>query len=244
VKYLLAACLFLPLAAAAIAAAETPPVAPPAAPRTTSQELTAAGVLDRMEARQKELIDLKAEMVQVTSTPGQPELETIKGQLVLKRPDKLYVEYREPVKQLLVSDGKKIWLYTPEMKQVIEKPVDPEGRDHLLFQLGQSLDFLRKNYDAVLGAETEKIEGRPCRALTLTPKKKDDLEAIRLRVWVDTENWLPVRTETEDPGGARVTVTLAKIKTDTGVENKFFGFKAPDGVEVIVAPLTPDEGGQ
>ena len=53
----------------------------------------------------------------VTSKSGRKPQES-KGQMMFARPGKFRWIYETPYPQLLVGDGKKLWIYDPDLKQV------------------------------------------------------------------------------------------------------------------------------
>jgi outer membrane lipoprotein carrier protein len=44
--------------------------------------------------------------------------EQAKGDLLLARPNRMRFQYREPFEQLIVADGREVWIYDPELEQV------------------------------------------------------------------------------------------------------------------------------
>jgi outer membrane lipoprotein carrier protein len=62
------------------------------------------------------------------------------GTLLLKKPGKMRWEYRSPKEKLFVSDGKNVWLYVPDQRQVrkmVLKKLD-DLRSPIAFLLGKS----------------------------------------------------------------------------------------------------------
>lgn len=49
--------------------------------------------------------------------------QTAIGKFYLKRPGKFRWEYQSPNPQLIVGDGKKLWVYDKELEQVTVKPM-------------------------------------------------------------------------------------------------------------------------
>jgi outer membrane lipoprotein carrier protein len=73
---------------------------------------------ERLEGYLKGLSSLSSQFEQVTlSSDGGRMLES-KGTLYLKRPGKFRWEYDSPVKQVIVADGKRVWLHDLELDQI------------------------------------------------------------------------------------------------------------------------------
>jgi outer membrane lipoprotein carrier protein len=71
-----------------------------------------------LETTYRAVRDLKAEFQQAAFNRTLNQTTEAKGTLYLKKPGKLRWEYSAPAPQEIVSDGKKLWVYTPELKQV------------------------------------------------------------------------------------------------------------------------------
>jgi len=195
------------------------------------ETLTPEKVLEKIEAKQKDLTDLQADVIQTTSTREQKDFETVTGQIILKVPGRFSIHYKEPAEQVIVSNGKSVWIYTPELKQVVEQNVRPENREYILLQPGQSVKFIRENYSVVL-AGNETVDARDCWILKLTPKNSGP-ETSTLCIWMDVRDCVPVKTAASDASGTTVTSLFKNIRTNKGVGDKLFEFNVPDGVEVI-----------
>src|SRR5438046_9791867 len=64
------------------------------------------------------MIDLRAEVTQTALNKILNQTIPAQGTVYLKKGGKLRWEYKEPTKQEIVSDGKKLWVYTPQLHQV------------------------------------------------------------------------------------------------------------------------------
>src|SRR5438046_9087503 len=64
------------------------------------------------------MIDLRAEVTQTALNKILNQTIPAQGTVYLKKGGKLRWEYKEPTPQEIVSDGKKLWVYTPALGQV------------------------------------------------------------------------------------------------------------------------------
>ncbi|MDW8479593.1 MAG: outer membrane lipoprotein carrier protein LolA [Xanthomonadales bacterium] len=106
----------LPLLLASLLAV---PAAPPAAADGALAELRA--FLGGAEA-------LRGRFEQRTYDANGRLSEQSRGELLLVRPNRMRLEYREPFAQLIVADGRQVWVYDPELEQVTvrrQPPSDP-----------------------------------------------------------------------------------------------------------------------
>lgn len=88
---------------------------------------------------------------------------------------------------------------------------------------------------------TESIDGREAYVIHVAPK--DDTAAYEQTVWVDTEQFFPVKKRTAwtaDDERTVVTTTYTEVTYDTGVSEDVFTPNFPDNTTVRV-PETPDQ---
>lgn len=61
---------------------------------------------------------LRARFTQMSYDVNGQLSEQAKGELLLARPNRMRIEYREPFVQLIIADGRELWVYDPELEQV------------------------------------------------------------------------------------------------------------------------------
>ncbi len=61
---------------------------------------------------------------QLTLDGSGTQLQETAGEMLLKRPGLFRWHTDEPMEQLLVSNGEKVWLYDPDLEQVTIQPMD------------------------------------------------------------------------------------------------------------------------
>lgn len=132
---------------------------------------------------------------------GRRSDRTVRSKTWAKGRDNAFVEYLSPPREAgkkMLKLGDKIWNYTPEPSDRI---ITISG--HLLRQsvMGSDLsyeDMMESNrlvdlYDAVVERE-EDFNGRHCYVVKMTAKTKN-IAYYTMRVWVDSERWLPLKEE-------------------------------------------------
>src|SRR3989454_9841983 len=70
-----------------------------------------------VEASYARMTDLRAEFTQTAFNKSLNQTIPAQGTVYLKKGGKLRWEYTEPTAQEIVSDGKKLWVYTPTLNQ-------------------------------------------------------------------------------------------------------------------------------
>src|SRR2546423_7084336 len=90
-------------------------VAAPAAAQTAAVSLD--DIVRGVEAAYSRMTDLKAEIAQTSFNKSLNQTIPAAGTVYLKKGGKPRREYTQPTRQGIVSAGKTIWLYTPQLKQ-------------------------------------------------------------------------------------------------------------------------------
>src|SRR3989304_7438086 len=71
-----------------------------------------------VEGAYARLADLRADFTQQAFNKSLGQTIKAEGTVYLKRPGKMRWEYRAPSPQQIVSDGRSLWVYTPDLNQV------------------------------------------------------------------------------------------------------------------------------
>ena len=74
-------------------------------------------VVREIEAVYGRMTDLRADFTQTAFNKSLNQTIPARGTVYLKKGGKLRWEYIEPTPQEIVSDGKKLWVYTPTLNQ-------------------------------------------------------------------------------------------------------------------------------
>src|SRR5947208_3656832 len=88
-------------------------VTPSAVPAETLED-----VVRDLEAAYSRMTDLRAEFTQTAFNKSLNQTIPAQGTVYLKKGGRLRWEYTEPTPQEIVSDGRKLWVYTPALNQV------------------------------------------------------------------------------------------------------------------------------
>jgi outer membrane lipoprotein carrier protein len=190
-------------------------------------------VVREIESVYGRMTDLRADFTQTAFNKSLNQTIPARGTVYLKKGGKLRWEYTEPTPQEIVSDGKKLWVYTPTLNQanVADAPealAGPAGS--FLAGLGR----LRTEFQVrfLNPAQPKDAEGNW--ALDLTPKQP--LPTLtRLILSVDPKSWEIRKAIVHDQFENTVTMRFTKMAVNSGLPEKTFTFVAPKGV--VIVPL-------
>jgi outer membrane lipoprotein carrier protein len=188
-------------------------------------------VVRGLEGAYGKMNDLKAEFSQTAFNKSLNQSIPAQGTVYLKKGGKLRWEYAEPTKQEIISDGKSIWIYTPQLNQVNTGPA-PEALSGPAGSFLSGLGKLREHFNVrfLNPAQPRDAEGNV--VLDLTPKQPLPTMS-RLVLSVDPRTWEARRAVTYDQFENTVTMQFSKITVNTGLADKLFTFVAPKGVATV-----------
>ena len=206
----LLACVFLPVRAADL-------------PTTT--------LLKSIEQRYNRAQTLQVQFTESYSVLGRPR-KGESGELTLRKPGRMRWDYTEPAGKLFVSDGKDVFLYTPDAHRVEKTKLkaSDDMRAPMAFLLGK-LDFMKdfRDFDV-------KQEG--ANYLVVAHAKSDKLPYEQVQMLV-TPDYSIQRLVIQGQDQSILTFQFAQEKVNPPVDDSEFKFQMPAGA-TLVAP----EGGQ
>lgn len=197
-------------------------------------ETSLSGVVAGIQAAYDKTTEWQADFSQTTRIEGFDSPIRAKGKIYIKKPGKLRWDYSEPNRHQIVVNQEKIWIYTPEQRQVIvssfSRISDAQLPLHLLMGLGRlEKDFTLEWADP----DAPLRDGFP--GLNLTPVEPGT-GLNRLQMEVDPETFLITRLILFEENGNQSSFEFKDIRTHSGLKNAFFVFIPPKGVEVVEAP--------
>ena len=216
------------LVVALLASLAAPAAAQPAAQSGT---ISLDEVVRGIEAAYGRMTDLKADIAQTAFNKSLNQTIPAQGTVYLKRGGKLRWEYAEPTPQVIVSDGKTIWLYTPMLNQVNTGPA-PEALAGPAGSFLSGLGRLHEHFGVrfLNPAQPKDAEGNV--VLDLAPKQPLPT-LMRLILAFDPNGWQLRRAVVYDQFENTVTMKFTKLTINSGLDDKLFVFAAPKGVATV-----------
>lgn len=189
----------------------------------------AATPAERVKAFVESTRSLRAEFSQRVATgadnPGAGRKAQVSSGLVaLSRPGKFRWQIDKPFPQLMVSDGEKVWLYDPDLKQVtIRKAGGALDGSPAALLAGNN----RIEKDFVLNDAGHR-EGRDW--VEALPKNKD---ASFSRILLGFKGEALQVMELSDNFGQTTHILFSSIERNPALLSSVFEFLPPDGVDVV-----------
>ncbi|WP_101497983.1 outer membrane lipoprotein chaperone LolA [Thiopseudomonas denitrificans] len=167
---------------------------------------------------------LQGRFSQLTLDAGGTQLQESAGLMELKRPGMFRWVTEPPLEQELVSDGKKVWLYDPDLMQVTVQAMDERMTHTPALLLSGDVAQIRDSF------EIEYRENGSVSDFFLTPTAKDTLfDSLRLSF----KDNLIYDMQLSDAVGQRTNILFMSIRMNEPLDDSHFVFEIPDGVDVI-----------
>lgn len=183
-------------------------------------------VLDAMSKKYKAVPAFEANISYTLTNEVEKINEEFKGKMVVKG-DKYRLILPE---QEVINDGKTLWTYLPEAKEVNIDNFDPTSDD---LNPSKIFEVYKKGFKYLhMGDATE--AGVLCDVVDLVPEKKD-AQYFKIRMNISKKDKSIQNFTMFDKSGNRYKYTISKFTANATITDAYFTFDASKypGVEVI-----------
>jgi outer membrane lipoprotein carrier protein len=188
----------------------------------------ARGELERFAS---ELERFQAEFTQtVKSQDGRIQDQT-QGRVWLQSPDKLRWVYAGEFPEIIVADGKNIWVYDESLEQVTVKPQTEQAANSPLMLLA---DVSQLDAQFVV-TELGEFEGMSLLELR-SKDSESDFERILLGMIPGGIRMMAM----EDAFGQRTEIHFENVLINPPADPELFHFTPPEGADVVGVAALPD----
>ena len=185
--------------------------------------------LEKLQSRYESTKTMEADFQQTVESPTLATPLKTSGKVAFEKPNRMRWDYDPPDKQTIVGDGQTLWLYQPDLNQVIKTPLGQA------FQASTPLTFLaglgrvERDFDATLERETSDAW-----VLRLAPKQ--DAAMGTLGLTVRKSDAAIVEARITDSAGTTTRIAFAHERRNAAIEPARFTFTPPPGVDVVKPP--------
>lgn len=184
-----------------------------------------AGARDDLKSFTNGLKGLDGQFTQqVYDTKGKLK-ETSSGRVALSAPRLFRWEYAKPYPQLIVADGKKVWVYDPDLQQVTVRGQGSEEQNSPLSALIDPAK-LDQQFNVAESASTDGLQW-----LTLTPKNEGDASFQSARLGFGDGGL--TRMEVLDAVGQSTKISFSGWKRNPTFAAGTFKYTPAKGVDVV-----------
>ncbi|MBU2568065.1 MAG: outer membrane lipoprotein carrier protein LolA [Elusimicrobia bacterium] len=194
-------------------------------------------ILSNMAEKEKGIESIQLEFIQIMKFAATADTQTMSGGVIFKRPNRIYYRIYSPAEQIVVSDGKKLWLYNLSTNQVfVDLWKNWKGINYFIpgiFNPKGTVSDLKKYFNFELLSEEAGDY-----VLKLVPKEKvaADLHIMpgefEFRMWVSTATFHP-RKSMFLSENITVETDIIKYEVNVSTPDALFDFKPPADAEVL-----------
>lgn len=161
--------------------------------------------------------------------------ELSSGQLAIARPSRFRWDYETPFEQMILADGKQLWIYDIEMEQITVRSLADSMEALPSVLLSGEVDEILKTFSLTRKESKQSEQKESVMVLTLVPKQPTEL-LERVQLTLSSDSYQPKKLEIYDSYG-RLTL-LHFEKYQPLLENDFDRFKMqiPSDVDVVGQP--------
>lgn len=167
---------------------------------------------------------ISAGFSQLTLDGSGTQLQETTGQMAVQRPGLFYWHTDAPAEQVVVSDGKKVTLWDPDLEQATIKKLDERLTETPALLLSGDISKISQSFDITSKQQGDVID------FTLKPKTKDTLfDSLRLSFRKGLVNDMQLI----DSVGQRTNILFSGVKANEPIPASKFKFVVPEGADVI-----------
>ena len=175
----------------------------------------------RLHLLLKPMNSLSADFTQKIMGQDNNQLQRLTGNLSLKKPNQLRWNVLAPMPQLVISDGKLVWLYDPDLEQVVIQSFSDDFMANPISILLGDLDQLNRDFTVSLISDDR---------FSLKPKQKNSLFVAIQLSFIDS---VLSRIDYQDNFGQKTQLTLSQVKLNPQFPRTAFVFNIPQAVDII-----------
>jgi len=185
-----------------------------------------AGARDQLTTFTTGLKGLDGQFTQKVFNPNGGLKENSSGRVALSVPDLFRWEYAKPYEQLIVADGRKVWIYDTDLQQATVRDQGNEAQNSPLAALLRPRELDGK-FDVSEGPSEQGMDW-----MTLTPKRNDSASGFEVAK-LGFSNGQLVQMEVTDAAGQRTEVEFSGWRRNPSFATGTFSYKPAAGVDVV-----------
>ena len=180
--------------------------------------------------------DVQADFDQETKLKSWGQTQAAKGRVSFKKNGRMCWEYSTPMTQKIVSNGKKVWFYIPQDRQVTLYEMKQGLQSEIASSMILGKGDLKKEF--AIAIDSPPAGEKKSYRLKLKPlKPQAGIDQIFLSL--DMNSFQVFQVEIIDPFGNSNRIRFSHIAVNTHLPDSMFTFIVPEGVQVVTSPQAP-----
>jgi outer membrane lipoprotein carrier protein len=189
---------------------------------------TPSELAQKLQTRYEETRTMSADFKQSTSVPMTTRKRLGAGTVVISKPGRIRWDYLTPDRQVLISDGKQVFMYVANSEQMMVQPVTQYINSDVTYAFFTGTGNITRDFK-VLPPERE--GDASLKAVKLVPRSEHP-QVDYLHIWMD-DDFMVRRLEIVDHFGSITDLVFSNIRRNEPVPPETFRFTPPPGTEII-----------
>ena len=187
---------------------------------------SASEIASAVQKKYNSIKTLQADFIQTALSMGSGKGRVSSGVVTIKKPGKMKWEFKKPEGDIVVSNGKVMWIYQKDLNQVIETKIEvntPQVAMNFLAGAGN----MEKDFEIkILNSSGSEYE------LKLSPRVQIP-HIGEINLIVDKKTFIVKKTTVKDAFGGETSVEIKNVKINSKIKDSIFEYSAPKGAAVL-----------
>lgn len=188
-----------------------------------AQAVFAQTASEAVQAKLNAITSMSAHFNQVVSA-GKRQLTKSSGNMAILRPGRFRWQTKSPMEQLVVADGKHLWVYDVDLEQVTVRKQESN--------LGGTPGLFLSTYKDTVARDFEVTQLKDGHEQTYALKAKSPKENYQ-KVILNFKGETLAGIEFFDQLGQHTKVQLTEVNTNPNLKANLFQFHPPKGTDVV-----------
>ncbi|MCU0563444.1 MAG: outer membrane lipoprotein carrier protein LolA [Desulfobacterales bacterium] len=168
-----------------------------------------------------------AEFLQESTIKTMEITDFAQGRLYVRHPGMMRWEYQKPERQVIVTDGRQLWIFRPQDNLVMTGSAPAFFRDGKGASFLSDIGLIRRKFQITMA----RAEGEYLYELRMTPIEQT-LNISEVRLFVTPRSYNIVRIVTVSPYGDDTRIDIINPQFNVTLEPSLFSFDIPPGADV------------
>ncbi|MCP3680498.1 MAG: outer membrane lipoprotein chaperone LolA [Gammaproteobacteria bacterium] len=184
------------------------------------QSTFAATAAENLQSQLDRITTLSADFVQTVYDEHGKAIQETHGSLSIKRPGQFRWQVKQPLPQLIITRGDKVWVYDPGLEQVTIRRLDNSISHTPMLLLTSHRTDLTENFSIIQ-------KGNHYTLLPKASEKSFHQVVLTFNRGVISAMWLQTRL------GQRMLLHFYNVKMNRPLAESQFHFTPPKGVDIL-----------
>ena len=192
-----------------------------------AENLSLEQILNGMEGRYTNSA-FSAKFLQESTIKAMEITDFASGMVYIRHPGMMRWEYDKPDKQIIITDGFKLWIYRPDDNQVMTGAAPVFFRDGKGASFLSDIKLIRQKFKISLSSS----EGDLFYELKLVPVEKT-MDVADISLSVSKITFTIIRVITKNLYGDETRIEFMNSEFNLDLDDALFSFDIPEGVDVL-----------